>query len=72
MSDERPPFDSEHLTPVERDCERQLAKDKQSCHCCDNLKQHARSGATVCEEKQDIRAMLNGKRCNYFNSRKSK
>lgn len=72
MTKEIPPFDSEHLTPAEKACERELAKNKQSCKCCDNLKRHPRSGATVCEEGQDMRSVLNGKRCDYFNARKMK
>ena len=67
---EAPPYDSDNLTPAERACERDMARNLQSCKCCDNLKLHPRSGATVCEEKQNMRLVLNGKKCDYFNARR--
>ncbi|MCK4706227.1 MAG: hypothetical protein KAT90_12150 [Gammaproteobacteria bacterium] len=63
-------FDSENLTPTEKVCERELSKKRQSCRYCDNLKLHPRSGATVCEEGQDMKAVLRGRQCDYFDVRK--
>lgn len=67
---ESPPYDSEHLTPTEQACEKMMKRT--NCISCLHMRQHKRSGGRVREEKQDIVAVLNGKRCDYFESRKQK
>lgn len=58
----RLPYDSEHLTPVESEVERN--REARDCWHCEFLKCHRRSGFRGCEHGHEVYPVMSGQiRC---------